>query len=174
MHKRSAWGLAVAVAIATLAAGCGAARGREAEAPASVNVSSMVSAPSGGPEELQSVRRTPRHDALEAIAAETPAPAVAPGGAQARPGQAAPSVADVPHSSALLIYTADLAMAVFQVEPSLDAVERIGRDEGGYLSARQDRAITIRVPRDRFDDALGKIDHLGDVTHREPAFVWSS
>ena len=39
-------------------------------------------------------------------------------------------------------------MAVFQVDSSLGAVERIGREAGGYLSARQDRSITIRVPRD--------------------------
>jgi hypothetical protein len=77
------------------------------------------------------------------------------------------SVSDAPHSAAMLIYTANLSLAVFQVEPQLDAVERVAREAGGYLSSRQDNAITIRVPRDRFDDAIARIEKLGDVTHRD-------
>lgn len=77
------------------------------------------------------------------------------------------AVSDVPHSAAMLIYTAVLSMAVYQVEPQLDAVEKVARDTGGYLSSRQDAVIVIRVPRDRFDDALARIEKLGDVTHRD-------
>ena len=58
-------------------------------------------------------------------------------------------------------------MAVYQVEPRLDAVERVARDAGGYLSSRQDAVIVIRVPRDRFDEAIARIEKLGDVTHRD-------
>jgi hypothetical protein len=79
----------------------------------------------------------------------------------------AKTVSDTPHSAAMLIYTANLSLAVFQVEPQLDAVERIARESGGYLSARQDDAITIRVPRDHFEPALARIEKLGDVTHRD-------
>jgi hypothetical protein len=78
----------------------------------------------------------------------------------------AKSVSDA-HSSAMLIYTASLSLAVFQVEPGLNAVERLAREAGGYLSSRQDNAITIRVPRDRFQDAIDRIEKLGDVTHRD-------
>lgn len=101
-------------------------------------------------------------------------------GAPAAPGAAAKAnvllaandvgkdkVASDAHSAAMLIYTASLAMAVYQVEPGLDAVEKVARDLGGYLSSRQDNAITIRVPRDRFDDAVARIEKLGDVTHRD-------
>ena len=52
----------------------------------------------------------------------------------------------------LLIYTANLTLAVYQVEKGVAAVEKIGHDSGGYLSLRDDHAVTIRVPRDRFDD----------------------
>jgi hypothetical protein len=84
----------------------------------------------------------------------------------ARPAAPA-AVADAPHAAAMLIYTANLSLAVFQVEKGLDAVERIGRDTGGYLSARQDNAVTIRVPRDRFEEAINRIEALGDVLHRD-------
>jgi hypothetical protein len=97
--------------------------------------------------------------------AAPPAPPLSSTGA--RPPSAPASVADVPHSAAMLIYTAALALAVFQVNEAMDAVERIGRDTGGYLASRGDNAITIRVPRDRFDDAIGRVERLGDVVHRD-------
>jgi hypothetical protein len=80
---------------------------------------------------------------------------------------AAKVVPDSPHSAAMLVYTANLGMAVYQVEPALDGVEKAARDVGGYLSSRQDAAVTVRVPRDRFDDAVARIEKLGDVTHRD-------
>jgi hypothetical protein len=107
-----------------------------------------------------------------AVAPEASAPSAAPAIAQGAspsgtsgPPTAPPSVPDA-RPGALLIYTAALSMAVFQVDASLAAVERIGREEGGYLAARQDRSVTIRVPRERFDDAIERVEHLGDVTHR--------
>jgi hypothetical protein len=83
-----------------------------------------------------------------------------------RPGPA-PTVLDAPKAAALLIYTANIALAVYQVVPGLDAVERIARDLGGYLASRADGAVTVRVPRDQFDEALARIEKLGDVLHRD-------
>jgi hypothetical protein len=80
---------------------------------------------------------------------------------------AAKAVPDSPHNAAMLVYTAGLVMAVYQVEPGLDGVERVAKEAGGYLSSRQDASIVVRVPRDRFDDVIAKIEKLGDVTHRD-------
>ncbi len=80
---------------------------------------------------------------------------------------AAKTVPDSPHNAAMLVYTANLIMAVYQVEPGLDGVERAAHDAGGYLSSRQDTEIVVRVPRDHFDDVIAKIEKLGDVTHRD-------
>ncbi len=141
--------LAVALfAIVTLA-GCGAAAPRPVASPMQ-----LEAAPA---------------PMVDGAAAQTSPPAPdAPGplttGPQATPAAAA---ANTPHSAAMLIYTATLSLAVFQVERGLDAVERIGREAGGYLSVRQDNAVTIRVPRERFDDALRSIEALGDVLHRD-------
>lgn len=79
----------------------------------------------------------------------------------------AKSVPDSPHSAAMLIYTANITMAVYQVATALEGVESVAREAGGYLSVRQDTSITVRIPRDRFDDAIARIEKLGDVTHRD-------
>jgi hypothetical protein len=72
-----------------------------------------------------------------------------------------------PHKSDFLIYTAQMTMAVYQVEPGLAAVEQIAKDLGGYLAIRNDTSITIRVPRGSFDEAILRIGLTGDVVHKE-------
>lgn len=99
------------------------------------------------------------------IAAKTLAQGGKGGGQTAQPASTAQSSA--PHAADMLIYTAAITMAVYQVEPGLEAVERIAREVGGYLAQRSDTAITIRVPRARFDEALHRVEASGDVLHRE-------
>ncbi|KYF97581.1 hypothetical protein BE20_38185, partial [Sorangium cellulosum] len=86
--------------------------------------------------------------------------AAGPQGAQQ--GAAEASAAPAP----LLVYTAQVAMAVFEVGASLGKVEELARDLGGFLARRDDRAITIRVPAARFDEALKRLEGLGDVVQR--------
>jgi hypothetical protein len=75
-------------------------------------------------------------------------------------------VKDAPHDTSFLIYSATLTMSVFQVEQGLGAVEGIAKELGGYLSSRADKAITVRVPRHKFRDALTRIEQMGNVLHR--------
>lgn len=70
------------------------------------------------------------------------------------------------HQTAMLIYTAHLTMAVYQVEPGLAAVERIAHEVGGYLASRTDTEITIRVPRAQFDETIRRVGLTGDVAHK--------
>jgi hypothetical protein len=85
------------------------------------------------------------------------------------PSSGTPAAAgtEAPAEGSLLVYTARVTMAVYQVEPALDAVETTARDLGGYLAARKDTQIEIRVPRARFDEALRKVMATGDVLHRD-------
>ena len=66
----------------------------------------------------------------------------------------------------VLIYTAQLRMAVFEVDKALNDVEALARSLGGFLSHRTDTEITIRIPAAQFDDALKGISKKGDVLTR--------
>jgi hypothetical protein len=66
----------------------------------------------------------------------------------------------------LLIYTAQITLAVFQVNASLGQVEALGRELGGFLARRDDNSITIRIPVNRFDEAVKRIENIGDMLHR--------
>jgi hypothetical protein len=78
-----------------------------------------------------------------------------------------PITKDAPHEATMLIYTAHVTMAVYQVEPGLANVEKIARELGGYLSNRGDTEITVRIPRARFDEAIRRVGLTGDVLHKE-------
>jgi hypothetical protein len=66
----------------------------------------------------------------------------------------------------LLIYTADLGLAVHQVTDKQDRVEALARDIGGFLASRTNDTIVIRVPAASFQDAMTQIQALGDVLSR--------
>jgi hypothetical protein len=71
----------------------------------------------------------------------------------------------------ILIYTADLTMAVYEVEASLRQVEAMSLALGGFVSKRTDKMIIVRVPAGRFQEALSRIEKVGDVTRRDVAAV---
>ena len=66
----------------------------------------------------------------------------------------------------LLIYRADIVLAVFEVSKGLDAVEKIAKDAEGYLVTRRDDSIVVRVPAAGFENSLQAVLKLGDVQQR--------
>ncbi len=72
-----------------------------------------------------------------------------------------------PGGGPLLIYEAQLYLAVYKVEENLKAVAKVGTDVGGFLSRQDDRSIVIRVPAAKFHAAVEAIEALGDVLHRQ-------
>ncbi len=98
-----------------------------------------------------------------------PPPGQAPADKKSAGGESAkPEPTNAPaRDSQMIVYTATITMAVYQVQPNLVQVERIAKEQGGYLSLRNDNQITVRVPREKFEHALGLIEKIGDVLHRD-------
>lgn len=90
------------------------------------------------------------------------------GGATPRPAGAeiAPGTAVEPgRSQPLLIYTAELHLAVLEVAARQQAVVELGKKLGGFLAYQDDTRVTIRVPSSRFQEALAGAKELGDLLH---------
>ena len=98
----------------------------------------------------------------ESVAMNNPAPA-ATGNGQSPPQSA--SDAFTQHGP-MLIYTATLNLAVFQVADASKQVEVMAREVGGFLARRDDTSLVIRVPAAKFEDVIKRIEKLGDVLHR--------
>ncbi|XYH99947.1 DUF4349 domain-containing protein [Sorangium sp. So ce1128] len=128
--------------------------------------STATSAPSPAPPPPGPVAQTAAAKPAPPGPASQPAttPAGAAGAAQPGAQQGAAEVSAAP--APLLIYTAQIGMAVFEVSASLGKVEALARELGGFLARRDDRTITIRVPAARFDEALKRLEGLGDMLQR--------
>lgn len=102
-----------------------------------------------------------------AAPAPPPAPAPAPSPQGAGSGSTSPGASEVAAvRGPMLIYTAELTMAVYEVGAALTQIEELSREIGGFLARRDDRSITIRVPVAAFDRALKRIEKSGDMLHR--------
>jgi hypothetical protein len=73
------------------------------------------------------------------------------------------------HDTSMLIRTAEIALAVYEVEKNLSVVEANAKELGGYLALRSDREITVRVPKSNFDALVARIEKMGDVLHKNVA-----
>jgi hypothetical protein len=92
------------------------------------------------------------------------------GGAQKTPaeGSSVTGSAEVaPSRAPVTVYTAQLTMAVFDVAPGLKAIEVLARELGGFMGKRTNDAITVRVPVARFQEALDRLESIGDITARD-------
>lgn len=83
-------------------------------------------------------------------------------------GNEATSTPDAqPPKQLLLIYRAELVLAVFETRATLDKIEQLARTLGGYLVARSDDVIEVRVPVAKFEQALKDASSFGDELSRQ-------
>jgi hypothetical protein len=80
-----------------------------------------------------------------------------PSGTETKPSSRAP----------LLIYKAQLRLAVFETTATLDAILAMTKAAGGYLVRRSNHGIKVRIPTEKFREVLDAIGKRGDVLHRQ-------
>jgi uncharacterized protein DUF4349 len=81
-----------------------------------------------------------------------------------RPGETA---VEPGRSTPLLIYTAHLDVAVYQVQSTQKKVISLAKALGGFLARQDGQVVVIRVPARRFEAALDRIEGFGDVIRRQ-------
>lgn len=75
---------------------------------------------------------------------------------------------DVPQAKKpLLIYRAQVVLAVFQTKETLTRIEALAKELGGYLLQRENDMIVIRIPATRFEEGLKAASGLGDEVSRQ-------
>lgn len=109
---------------------------------------------------LRDARR--RAPLLAQVGPLPPLPAPAPPKAP----QAPLAAREKPRDTALLLRSARLTLAVYEVDKRMDMAAAVASELGGYLALRSERELTVRVPRERFDQAIERLTKLGDVLHR--------
>ncbi len=63
----------------------------------------------------------------------------------------------------LLIYTGGIVLAIYDVDATKTAAVAVVEEMGGYASQRTGDALVLRVPAERFREALDALGDLGDT-----------
>jgi hypothetical protein len=92
---------------------------------------------------------------------------IEPVAGRGRPAEAVTAAAPEAARAPVLIYTAQLTMAIFEVAPALRSAEALARELGGFMARQTNSAIVIRVPVARFHEAITRLEKLGDITNRD-------
>jgi hypothetical protein len=139
---------------------------------ASLLAALSASALACGRSELSSAAE-PRSAATESTPAGAAPPPSAAQLASSTTSPAPSSGPPIPAASVrapLVTYAGEMALRVEKDAPgSIDAIIGIAESVGGYLAARRDASVEVRVPSARFREAMAKIEPLGEVTHRSVA-----
>lgn len=100
---------------------------------------------------------------LSAPAAKPPAPG--PGDPQP-PAEETKTDATKAKHDRIILYVAEMNIAVFRVDEKIEEIRDKIKDWGGYMISMDTNRIVFRVPAERFEDAIDELDTLGDVTYR--------
>lgn len=87
--------------------------------------------------------------------------------ALAEPEASRPDTATDGTSAPLLVRTARFLVAVDQVRETIAAVRDVAVALGGFVARETDDTIVIRVPVERFDEAVALVAGTGEVVRRE-------
>lgn len=105
-------------------------------------------------------------------APRVPAKPAAPPSAQQKPGTKTEGPSEQAQEkpvAPLLIYTGNVGMEVSEpavVPTTIDKVIDLAESFGGYLAARTDSSVVIRVPSRHFRDTMTALEKLGEVKRR--------
>jgi hypothetical protein len=68
---------------------------------------------------------------------------------------------------AILVYTARLNLAVFDVANTQERIITLVQSLGGFSSAQSTATLTVRVPAAKFEEVLKGLEKLGDVLQKD-------
>jgi len=79
-----------------------------------------------------------------------------------------PAAGDMPAKAPdrLILYTAEMGLAVFRVDEKIEEIRKNIKTWGGYMVSMDSNRIVFRVPAETFEDALEELSGIGDVTYR--------
>jgi len=137
---------------------------------------SVAEAPSYEAERAGSLDAMPEGAPMGALASARLEQALPPGAGPSRAAQAAPpppagdeaqAPEAIPSRGPILIYTAQLHLAVFEVEEvQARLIAQIG-ELGGFVAHQRAQELRLRVPAANFQQALRLIEGEGDLLHRD-------
>jgi len=67
----------------------------------------------------------------------------------------------------LVIYNGIIYLVVERITDTIDQIKKFTEEMGGYMQSMSASSITLKVPADKFPDAIAMVEKLGEVTKKE-------
>ncbi len=74
---------------------------------------------------------------------------------------------DPERSQRLVVYNGDLRLVVERLTDTLQQVKKLAEGMGGYMQEMSGTSITVKVPANKFHEAVAAVEKLGEVAARE-------
>jgi hypothetical protein len=75
--------------------------------------------------------------------------------------------ADPARTDRLVVYNAVMNVVVDRISDSLRQIQSAVARMGGYMQKMSSNSITLKVPADRFEEAIGEVEKVGEVTRKD-------
>ncbi len=82
---------------------------------------------------------------------------------ESKPEPSEPEPSEQAVDARQIIYTATLLLAVYELDAAIAFAEDVPRRHGGWIQARYDYSITLRVPAEQLEVVMVELATLGDV-----------
>ena len=102
----------------------------------------------------------------QVVVAQATTPAQPAGGGTGGQARAQTATDAVDPNGPLLIYEAELDLAVNEIRQRQAEAIALVREMRGFIARQDDTSIVLRVPAARFNEALAALERIGDVLHR--------
>jgi hypothetical protein len=75
--------------------------------------------------------------------------------------------ADPARTDRLVVYNGVMNVVVDRISDSLRQIQNAAGRMGGYMQKMSSNSITLKIPADRFEDAIAEVEKLGEVTRKD-------
>lgn len=76
------------------------------------------------------------------------------------------TIAEVEPQKRYIIYNAELRMNVSSPSARVEEAIAIAQEMGGYMKAKENFAVTVRVPADKMNEFIGRVKEFGTVVNQ--------
>jgi len=130
--------------------------------------SAMVSADyDEGPMPVAAQASSSRSSRRDRVAVNAPPPQAVTGATTTATGPAPTVAVDAPALRDLIIYTANITLAIYEVDATQRAIVAVANELGGFIANLDQQSLIIRIPAAKFDEFLTRVEAQGRVLGRQ-------
>jgi len=120
-----------------------------------------------GPMPVAAQASSSRNSRRDRVAVNAPPPQAVTGATTTATGPAPTVAVDAPALRDLIIYTANITLAIYEIDATQRAIVAVANELGGFIANLDQQSLIIRIPAAKFDEFLTRVESQGRVLGRQ-------